>query len=154
MAYAVTRSTVDTFYKVYGARDPQKLGDFLHPDIVWTTSGPIDVLPYCGIHRGKAAVLDLILKKVPSVFHSITFVPEAFVVDGDRLAMLNRRSSRCVSDGRMVSFRVANFMRFCDDKVIENLSLLDSFDAAEQVLGHSLTSHADCLADTGNLVAV
>jgi ketosteroid isomerase-like protein len=154
MAYAVTRSTVEAFFKVYGARDSQKLGDFFHPAIVWTISGPIDVLPYCGIHRGKAAVLDLILRKVPSVFHSICFVQEAFLVDGDQLAMLNRRSSRCVSDGRMVSFRVANFMRFRDDKVIENLSLLDSFDAAEQVLGHSLTSHADSLADTGNLVAV
>ncbi len=154
MAYAVASSVVDAFYKVYAARDSQRLGDFFHPDIVWTISGPVDILPYCGTHRGRAAVLDLIVKKVPSVFHSITFVAEAFLVDGDQLAMLNRRSSRCVSDGRVISFRVANFIRFRDDKVIENLSLLDSFDAAEQVLGHSLTSHADRLATTGDLVAV
>jgi hypothetical protein len=29
-------------------------------------------------------------------------------------------------------------LRFRDGKVIENLSLLDSFDAVEQVLGHPL----------------
>ena len=67
-----------------------------------------------------------------------SFVPEAILVEGDRLAMLNRQSSRRASDGRAVSYRVANFMRFRDGKVVENISLIDTFDAVEQLLGCQL----------------
>jgi hypothetical protein len=64
--------------------------------------------------------------------------------------MLTRISARRPKDGRVISYRVANFFRFVDGKIIENLSLLDSFDAAEQVVGHSLTQPA--LAKDGGLV--
>ena len=52
----------------------------------------------------------------------------------------------------MISYRLAHFLRFRDGKIVENLSLLDSFDAVEQVLGMPLTGH-DC-ATIGNLVAI
>jgi hypothetical protein len=41
-----------------------------------------------------------------------------------------------------MSFRVANFMRFRDGKLVENLSVIDSFDGVEQVLGHPLAPGA------------
>jgi ketosteroid isomerase-like protein len=85
--------------------------------------------------------MEVIAGQVLKMFDVITFVAEAILVDGDRVAMLNRRTARRIDDGRMVSYRVANFMRFLDGKVIENLSLLDSFDAAEQVLGRPLAIH-------------
>ncbi len=138
----VSRSAVEAFFMVYAARDPQKLGAFLHEDVVWTISGPIEVLSYCGVHRGKAAVLDLILRIVPSLFRSTSYMRESLLVDGDRVAMLNRRTAQRIADGRMMNYRVANFLRFQDDKVIENLSLLDSFDAAEQMLGYPLAVRA------------
>ena len=64
------------------------------------------------------------------------------MVDGDQLAMLSRQSARRTADGRAISYRVANFMRFRDGKVIENFSLIDSFDAVEQVLGQPARSGA------------
>ncbi len=45
-------------------------------------------------------------------------------------------------------------MRFRDGKLIENLSLLDSFDAVEQVLGHPLTLHEGRPTEQGDLVAL
>ena len=63
------------------------------------------------------------------------------LVDGDRVATLNRLVARRRTDGRVISYRLAHFMRFRDGKVIENLSLIDSFDAVEQVLGHPLAVH-------------
>jgi len=154
MTYEVPRTVVDDFYKAYAKRDTKKLGAMLHDDVVWTISGPVEVLPYCGTHRSKATVLDLIIRVVPSIFRVISYVSEAMLVEGDRVAMLNRRSAQSNVDGKVISYRVANFMRFCDDKVVENLSLLDSFDAAEQVLGHPLTLHTRHVATQGNLVAV
>ena len=154
MAGSVSRAVVDAFFKVYAARDPNKLEAFLHDDVVWTISGPVNVISYCGTHRGKAAVLDLILRVVPSVFRFTSYAQESLLVDGDQVAMLNRRSARRTADGRVISYRVANFMRFQDGKVIENLSLLDSFDAVEQVLGHPLAVHVSPEIDAGDVVAL
>lgn len=140
MAYSVSRTVVDGFCRAYATRDVAKVGPFLHSNIEWTVSGPMDVLPFCGTFRGKTAVLDLIGTRVPKVLRVFSFVAESVLVDGDRLAMLHRQSGRRSADGRVISFRVANFIRFQDDKVIANLSLIDSFDAVEQVLGRPLAS--------------
>lgn len=111
-------------------------------------------MAFCGTFRGKAAVLDLIGRLVPQVMRVVGFVPESILVDGDRVAMLNRQSSKRAEDGRVISFRVANFMRFQDGKVIENVSLIDSFDAVEQVLGHPLAVHGGRHVAQGDLVAL
>ncbi len=76
------------------------------------------------------------------------------MVDGDHAAMLSRQSSRRAADERAISYRVANFMRFLDGKVIENISLIDTFDAVEQVLGRPLTAHEAPALGDGDVVAV
>jgi len=154
MTYAVPRDLVDAFYKAYATRDVEKIAKFLDDDVEWTVSGPVDVLPFCGTHRGKANVIDLIKRLVPGVLRVFSFVPDAILVDGDQVAMLSRQTSRRSDDGRVISYRVANFIRFRGGKVAENLSLLDSFDAVEQVLGHPLAVHDGHCASRGNLVAV
>lgn len=154
MANAVSREAIDAFYSAYFYHDAGKVAEFLHDDVSWTISGPVDVLPFCGLHRGKAAVLDLVGRVVPSIFRVFSVVRGSTLIDGDRVATLNRLSGRRSDDGRVISYRLAHFMRFRDDKVIENISVMDSFDAVEQLLGHPLAAHAEYTADAGNLVAV
>jgi ketosteroid isomerase-like protein len=153
MIEPVPRSVVDAFFKVYALRDADKVAEFLDDRVEWTISGPIDYLAFCGTHRGKAAVLDLIRTSVPQVLRVHSFVTEYILVDGDRVAALSRQSSRRASDGRGMSFRVANFMRFRNGKLVENISLIDTFDAVEQVLGHPLRVNARQAADN-DLIAV
>ena len=138
MNNAVPRAVVEAFYAAYAARDVARIAPFLADDVQWTISGPVDHLRFCGTHRGKAAVLDLIERQVPAVLRTFSFVPDSIVVDGEHVAMLSRQSSKRAVDGRVISYRVANFLRFRNGQVVENLSLLDSFDAVEQVLGHPL----------------
>jgi ketosteroid isomerase-like protein len=154
MTDSVPRFVVEAFYKVYAARNVDKIAGFLADDVEWTISGPVDLLPFCGTFRGKTDVLDLIRRQVPDVMRVFSFVPDSILVDGDRVAMLSRQSAKRTSDGRVISYRVANFMRFRDGKVVENLSLLDSFDAVEQVLGHPLAAHESLLPARGNMIAV
>ena len=98
MAYVVPRAVVDAFYKAYAARDVEKIAEFLDDDVEWTISGPVDVLPFCGTHRGKANVLDMIGRRVPDVLRCFSFVLKSIAVDGDQVAMLNRQSSKRASD--------------------------------------------------------
>ena len=154
MSYCVPRTVVDAFYKAYAARDAKKVAEFLDDNVEWTISGPVDLLPFCGKRYGKAAVLELIEKTVPDVFRVHSFVPDSMVVDGDQVATLNRLSAKSSSDGRVITYRLAHFMKFRDGKIVQNLSLLDSFDAVEQVLGHPLAAQHGRSADTGNIVAL
>ncbi|MEP7030354.1 MAG: nuclear transport factor 2 family protein [Pseudolabrys sp.] len=154
MNHPVTRPFLEAFYKAYAAHDASAVAEFLADDVTWTISGPVDLLSFCGTCRGKPAVLDLIARSVPSVFHVLRFSTQSTLIDGDRVATLNRLSAKCSDNGRVISYRLAHFMRFRDGKVIENLSLLDSFDAVEQVLGHPLAVHEGHTAHSGDMVAI
>lgn len=155
MTDPVPRAVVEAFYMVYAARDADKIAEFLDDDVKWTISGPVDFLPFCGTHRGKADVLDLIKRQIPQVLRTFSFVPDAILIDGDQVAMLNRQSARRTADGRVISYRVANFIRFRDGKVVENVSLLDTFDAVEQVLGRAIAVHGSRHPPVeGDLIAV
>ena len=154
MTDPVPRAVVEAFYDAFAERDFKKVEEFLDDDVEWSISGPVDVLPFCGTRRGKVAVVDLIGRLVPEIFINRSFMRAALLVDGDRAATLNRLSATRRDDGRVISYRVAHFIRFRDDKVIEYISIIDSFDAAEQVLGHSLAVHNDHVADMDNLVTV
>jgi ketosteroid isomerase-like protein len=156
MPYAVPRSVVNRFCEVYAVRDADRIADFLDDDVEWSISGPIEYLRFCGTHRGKANVLDLIRRRIPQVLRTFSFAPESILVDGDQLAMLHRQSSRRAEDGRVINYRVANFIRFRDGKIVQNLSLLDTFDAVEQVLGHRIEFGAGANHDAAqdDLVAI
>ena len=154
MTYSVPRSVVDAFYQVYAARDADKIAAFLDDDVEWTISGPVDYLPFCGAHHGKANVVDLIRRRIPMVLRTFSFVAEVTVVDGDQVAMLSRQSSRRAADGQAISYRVANHMRFRDGKVLKNFSLVDSFDAVEQLIGQQLAVGGGAHTGNGQVVAL
>jgi ketosteroid isomerase-like protein len=154
MTEPVPRAQVEAFYRAYASRDVEKIAPFLDDDVEWTISGPVDVLPFCGVRRGKAAVLELIEREVPGVFSIFSFVSDTMLVEGNQAATLNRLSARRNDDGRVISYRLSHFLRFRDGKVTETISLIDSFDAVEQVLGHPIDVHAVEPGRARDLVAV
>ena len=153
MSEPVSRTLVEVFYQAYAERNADKIGRFLADNVEWSISGPVDVLPFCGTRRGKAAVLDMIVRLIPEVFRVFRFAHDAVLVDGDQAATLARLSAKS-GDGRIISYRLAHFLSFRDGKIIRNLSLIDSFDAAEQVLGHPLDLREGERRDIGDLIAV
>jgi ketosteroid isomerase-like protein len=129
------RTLLDAFYRAYASRDVDKLAPLLDDDCTWAINGPVELLHFCGSRRGKQAVLDMVGRLVPEIFRITGFVPESVLLDGDRAATLSRLSAKRVDDGRVISYRVAQFLRFRNGKVVDYRSVIDSFDAAEQVLG-------------------
>ena len=152
MPSAVTRQMVDDFYDAYTTGDRDKLDVMLHADIEWLISGPVAELHFCGQRHGKAQVLELATHILPSVLSDIRVAHEAVIIEGDSAALLNRMSARRRSDGRSIAYRFSHFLRFKDGKVIETLSIIDTFNAAEQMLGHSLSGHDEFLTASKDLV--
>jgi ketosteroid isomerase-like protein len=137
-AETVNRKVLGAFYRAYAARDIDRLEPLLDDDATWTINGPVDILQFCGSRHGKQAVLDMVARQVPKVFEIAGFVPEIVMIDGDRAATLNRLSGQRADDGRLINYRVAQFITFRNGKIADYCSVIDSFDAAEQVLGHRI----------------
>ena len=152
MVHAVTRQVVDAFYDAYATGDRDKLETMLHDDVVWSIHGPVAVMRYCGERHGKAQVLELAAHILPSVLADMKIVHQSVVLSGDEVATLNRLTARRRSDGRSIGYRFSHFLRFKDGKVIETLSIIDTYDAAEQMLGHPLAVRDETTPGADNLV--
>jgi ketosteroid isomerase-like protein len=143
MPAPVSRQTFDAFFEAYASRDPARIAAFLADDVEWTIVGPVDLLQFCGRRRGKRAVMDLFERVIPPVLHISNVESDIVLVDGDRAASCNRITAIQRATGRTISYHCAQFIRFRDDKVIDYRSIIDSFDAAEQVLGHPIDLSRD-----------
>ncbi len=153
---AVPREVAEAFYAAFVTHDAAKIEPFLHDDVEWTITGPVEALRYCGRRCGKAAVFDLFNRLMPQVFDKRRFDSEAMLIDGDRAAILSKLTATKRDDGRVVSYRLAQFARFRDQKVIECRAVIDSFDAVEQLIGHRIDLSQDVASPvlSGDLVAV
>ena len=153
MSSPVPRAVVKTFYHALANRDMDLLATYLDDQVVWSISGPVDILPFCGQRIGKDVVMKLLVRDIPTLLSGRRFVPNAILVDGDRAAVLGRLTATKRAGGRAISYRIAHFIQFRDEKVVDYVSIIDSFDAVEQMLGHSLGVH-DGHRIEGNVVAV
>ena len=158
MTTPVSRQLVQDYYQARISRDPARIAAFLDDDVEWSIAGPVDLLHFCGERHGKQAVIDAIVRDVPPLLEVTGMELDEILIEGDRAATFMRLTAVHASTGRTVSYRCAQFLRFRDGKLVEFRALMDSFDAAEQVLGHALnTSLSDPPLDfkaRGNRIAL
>lgn len=149
----VPRAVVEAFYSALADRDLGTLASYLDDDVVWTISGPVDILPFCGQRVGKDGVMKLLMQDSPAFLSNRRFVPNTMVVDGNNAAVLARLTATKRDDGHAIGYRIAHFIKFQEEKVVEYVSIIDSFDAVEQMLGYNLDAH-DGHRVEGDIVAV
>jgi ketosteroid isomerase-like protein len=138
MKNAVLRQLVRDFYQARLSRDPAKIAPFLDDDVTWSISGPIDVIPFCGQRRGKEAAIDAIVRIVPTLLTVTRLDIEELLVDGDQAAGFTKITAVQAGTERVISYQRAELFRFRDNKIVSYRSVLDSFDAAEQMLGRPI----------------
>jgi ketosteroid isomerase-like protein len=154
MTEPVSRANVEAFYAAYVSGVPGRIEAFLDDDVEWHVTGPVDVIQVCGSWYGRAAVIDRFARLVPSVISARKLDIEELLVDGDRSAMFGRMSSRHCPSGRVISHRVSHIVRYRDSRVVYFRVVNDSFDAAEQFLGHRINVGEEGANAGGDLVAI
>ena len=154
----VSRQRVRDFYEARMSRDPDIIAQFLHDDVEWAIAGPVDLIPFCGQYHGKAAALDAIVRVAPSVFRVTKLNLDELLIDGDRAAAFTRLAAVQSGTGRIITYQRAEFFQFRDNKIRIYHAVLDSFDMAEQMLGHaintSLTNAPADFAASGDRIAL
>lgn len=150
----VSRSTVQAFYEAFASRDPIKIASMIADDVEWHIAGPIDVFQFAGYRRGKAAVVDYFQRLVPQVFSVRRFEPEELVIDGNRCALFSKTVAVQKDTDRIIAYRCAHFIVFENDKAVSVQGIADTFDVAEQVVGHRIDPYRGVADISQDIVAV
>ncbi len=137
MSESETRAAVNELYDAYRRGDGQRIAEMVHEDIDWVIYGPIEIFPFAGLRRGRAAVLQA-LAAIGEVYSLEKHAIEVMIVDGDRAAVMADISFKQRTTGRTLRFRVANFLRIENGQLIEFREFSDSFDQVEQAIGHAV----------------
>ncbi|MSO68143.1 MAG: nuclear transport factor 2 family protein [Pseudolabrys sp.] len=137
MSEGVTREAVRELYAAYERRDFDRIAAAIHNDIDWVIYSPISVFPFAGPRRGRTAVLEA-MAAIAEHYLLESYKNEIIIVEGDRAAVMSDVKFTQRATGRTLRFRVANFLRYRDGKLIEFREFANSFDVVEQVLGHEL----------------
>jgi len=138
---AVPRAAVEAFCRALADQNMDTLATYLDDEVVWTISGPVDILPFCGQRVGKDAVMKLLMQESPAFLADRRFVPNIMLVDGNNAAVLAKLTATKRGDGYAISYRIAHFIQFREEKVVKYVSIIDSFDAVEPMLGYNLDAH-------------
>ena len=156
MTQPVSRAVVEAFYEAFGARDHDRTAAFLADDVDLDHQRPgrrAEVLRDAAYAARRPCSTSSARKMSAVVRRRQVRTSSALLVDGDQVVDAEPAVRQHQEDGRIISYRLAHFSRFRDGKMVENLSLLDSFDAVEQVLGHPLATSEQAPA-AGDLIAV
>src|SRR5690242_20314945 len=153
----VSRQLVRDFHDARISRNPDRMAQFLHDDVEWAIAGPVDLIPYCGQYRGKEATLDAVARVAPSVFRVTKVDVDEILIDGDRAPTFSRLAAVLHGTDRTITYQRAEFFQFRDDRIVAYRALLDSFDMAEQMLGHAINTSLSApseFATSGDRIAI
>ena len=138
MAQFLTREHIESFRRARLTRDARQIEPFIDDDVDWFATGPIELLQFCGHRIGKAAVLECITRLEPSALKVLRSELTTLLIDGDRAAFLGRIVAVQPGTGRTITYNQVQFMRFRNGKIVEYRAIMDTLDAAEQMIGHPL----------------
>ena len=129
---------IAAFYAAYRSRDLELLNAILDDRIEWFQAGPADQFDFYGACHGKEAVIEMITRVMPCYFHVTEFEFDQTLIDGERVATRGRIRARQRDTGRSIRYGFAHFLRFEGGKLVSLRGVGDTFDVAEQVVGHPI----------------
>lgn len=109
----------------------------LDEEVEWAIYGPIDLFPFFGSRRGKAAVLEVI-RQIAENVRVHRFDRESIMLGQDSAASMIRYSLTALDSDKPISLRIAHFAQFKDGRLTRLRVLLDTFDLVEQAVGYPI----------------
>jgi ketosteroid isomerase-like protein len=124
-------------HRAINERHYTDLAGLIDEDVDWTVYGPIDMFPFLGARRGRAAVLEVI-RQIAENVRIHRFDRESVMLAEDSAASMMRYSLTALDSNKPVSLRLAHFAKFRAGRLISIRVLVDTFDLVEQALGRAI----------------
>ena len=102
-----------------------------------TWCGPsADPSTFCRSARvGKYLVMKLLGRDSPTLWSRRRFVATTMLVDGDRPSVIGRLTGTKRASGQAISYRIAHFIQFRYEKVIDYVSIIDKLRCRRTIAG-------------------
>src|ERR1700709_1121128 len=133
-------------HRAINERQSADLEALLDDDVDWAVYGPIDMFPFFGSRRGKAAVLEVI-RQIADNVRVHRFDRESIMLGVDSAASMMRYSLTALDSNKPLSRRIAHFAQFKAGRLLSIRVLVDTFDLVEQALGRPI--HLPTIASIG-----
>jgi len=124
-------------HRAINERQPDDLEALIDDDVDWAIYGPIDMFPFFGARRGKAAVLEVI-RQIADNVRVHRFDRESIMLGVDSAASMMRYSLTSLDSDKPISLRLAHFAQFRAGRLRSIRVLVDTFDLVEQALGRPI----------------
>ena len=124
-------------HRALNERQYEDIEALIDDEIDWAIYGPIDMFPFLGARRGKAAVLDVI-RRISDNVRINRFDRESVLLGDDSAASMLRYSLTALDSNKPISLRLAHFAKFRDGRLVSLRVLVDTFDLVEQALGRPI----------------
>ena len=124
-------------HRAINERQLDDLAALLDDEVDWAIYGPIDMFPFLGQRRGKAAVLEVV-RQIAENFRVHRFERETIMLGVDTASSMMRYSLTSLESNKPISLRIAHFAQFKAGRLASIRVLLDTFDLVEQALGHPI----------------
>jgi ketosteroid isomerase-like protein len=118
-------------------RQPEDLETQIDDDVDWVIYGPVDMFPFLGARRGKAAVLE-VCRQISENVRVHRFDRESIMLGEDSAASMMRYSLTALDSNKPISLRLAHFAQFRAGRLLNIRVLLDTYDLVEQALGRPI----------------
>jgi ketosteroid isomerase-like protein len=125
------------FFRAINERQIDDVAELIDDEVEWAIYGPIDMFPFLGARRGKAAVLEVI-RQIAENFRVHRFDRETIMLGVDSAASMLRFTFTSLDSNKPVALRLAHFAQFKAGRLSSFRVLLDSFDLVEQALGQPI----------------
>jgi ketosteroid isomerase-like protein len=124
-------------HRAINERQFADLETLIDDDVDWAVYGPIDMFPFFGARRGKAAVIDVI-KRIADNVRVHRFDRESIMLGADSASSMMRYSLTALDTNKPISLRLAQFAQFKAGRLASIRVLVDTFDLVEQALGRPI----------------
>src|SRR3984885_3363104 len=124
-------------HRAINERQPEDLEALIDEEVDWAVYGPIDMFPFLGARRGKAAVLEVI-RQIAENVRVHRFDRESIMLGVDSASSMMRYSLTALDSNKPISLRVAHFAQFKAGRLLSIRVLVDTFDLVEQALGRPI----------------
>jgi ketosteroid isomerase-like protein len=124
-------------HRAINERQPADLETLLDEDVDWAIYGPVDMFPFFGSRRGRAAVIDVI-RQIADNFRVHRFDRESIMLGVDSASSMMRYSMTALDSNKPISLRIAHFAQFRAGRLTNFRVLVDTFDLVEQTVGYPI----------------
>jgi ketosteroid isomerase-like protein len=124
-------------HRAINERRYEDLEALIDDDVDWAIYGPIDMFPFLGARRGKAAVLEVV-RQISENVRVHRFDRETIMLGADSASSMLRYSLTALDSNKPISLRVAHFAQFKAGRLSSIRVLVDTFDLVEQALGRPI----------------